>query len=231
MSTVLGLGNMWRRIRRWAFLAVLGVLCLSDPSAGDTWEQSAWRSVVYYRTTFSVEQDLAGVLHIAAVDSCVVYFNGKRLGAGDAWTRMTTYPVSIRAGLDTIAVKVVNHGQGNGSGLLVAVSADTLPIVSTKTGIGLQTWYWKSGQRQNVAPIAGDLSLQTWFWTGEERPNWLTEKLEKNPAWYIVQAGDMDLARVAMGGDQKVDIETGAAEVVAGFPGGIDLGGAAGGGG
>ena len=90
------------------------VLCCTGAATAQTWEQSSWRSTTYFRTNFVSAAPLEGQLHVAAVDSYEVYFNGVLLGGDSLGTRMQAYAVQVQDGSsgNDIAVKVVNHGGG-----------------------------------------------------------------------------------------------------------------------
>ena len=64
-------------------LAVVGLVavCSTAQTEGSTWEQTAWRSALYYRTTFEAPEAGEGLLHMAAADSFAAYFNGELVGS------------------------------------------------------------------------------------------------------------------------------------------------------
>ena len=64
------------------------VLCCTSAATAQTWEQSSWRSTTYFRSNFVSPAAVEGQLHVAAVDSYEVYFNGELLGGDSLGTRM-----------------------------------------------------------------------------------------------------------------------------------------------
>ena len=191
---------------RIAGLALLTGLLAWGVSGAATWEQSRWRGAVYYRATFDPDMTADALLHVAAVDSYEVYFNGTLVGTDSVWTRMSGYEVAVKDGRNEIAVKVVNRGRGVGSGLLVAVAAaDTLVdgfLAETTTNPRVLPWYWTA-------------ELQ-------EGTDWTKVNVARNDAWNRVQEGHVEYRSIAGLVDTVLT-------VVAGFPGGIDAGGVAGG--
>jgi len=184
--------------------ALLATALLSSASVADTWEETSWREAIHYRSTFETEAAMQGTLYVAAADSYEVYFNGALVGSDSSAARMTVIPVDVEDGDNEIAVMVVNHG-GGGSGLVAAVradEADSLQVVETTTDRSMQTWYWSDA--------------------AQEGTDWTTEDVDDEEGWSVVQEGTMDVAAV----QGMVDP---APLVVAGFPGGVDVGSVAGG--
>ena len=72
------------------------VLCCTGVATAQTWEQSSWRSTTFFRSNFVSPAALEGQLHVAAVDSYEVYFNGELLGGDSLGTRMRAYAVRYR---------------------------------------------------------------------------------------------------------------------------------------
>ena len=176
----------------------LFVLCCTGAATAQTWEQSSWRSTTFYRTNFVSPAALEGQLHVAAVDSYEVYFNGELLGGDSLGTRMGAYAVQVQEGRsgNDIAVKVVNRGGGTGNGLIAAVVTDEYRIETTTNQV-----------------------MQRWYWTAEEQqgPDWTTADPEDDPAWQTVQRGSVERGRI----QDLLDAEI---EVVSGFRAGIDVG-------
>ena len=69
------------------------LLMLAGGSRAEVWTQDTYRNTLYYRTTFAADSSASGLLHIAAVDSFAVYFNGVAIGANASWNQVRTYPV------------------------------------------------------------------------------------------------------------------------------------------
>ena len=176
------------------------LLMLAGGSHAEVWTQDTYRNTLYYRTTFAADSSASGLLHIAAVDSFAVYFNGVSIGANASWNQMHTYPVNVLSGDNALAVEVVNRGLGVGNGLLAVVAVDSLRYGET------------------------DPQAQTWYWTA--RPpadtDWQVADIAEQPGWQVVQAGSANRALIEGLPDPAPDL-------VAGFPGGTDIGGVVGG--
>ena len=174
---------------------VVLVGALVPAASGDTWEQDSWRETTYYRATFAAPDAASGQLHIAAVDSYAVFLNGALVGADSTWARMRAFPVDLEAGTNHLAVVVVNRGTGAGHGLLTHLATDSLHIITTT-----------------------DRSLLTWRWTGTvpEGTAWRTAAAEDG--WFAVQNGYIDTTRMT-------GLAVSRSEIVAGFPGDVDIGG------
>ena len=174
------------------------VLCCTAAATAQTWEQSSWRSTTYFRSNFVSDAALEGQLHVAAVDSYEVYFNGVLLGGDSLGTRMQAYAVQVEEGRsgNDIAVKVVNRGGGAGNGLIAAVVTDEYRIETTTNQV-VQGWYWTAAEQQGL--------------------EWTTVDLEDDPAWQSVQQGSAERSRI----QDLLDPEI---EIVAGFLSGIDVG-------
>lgn len=143
-------------------LSLLLVVSLEGKSEGATWEQNRWNNTVYYRNTFSAEIDWEALLHVAAVDSYEVYFNGTLVGADSVSTRMQGYAITVVEGNNKnhIGVKVANRGRGEGNGLLAAV----VVAVEDTTFAQVDSF---------LVTSTTDRSQHTWFWTalGDNYPN------------------------------------------------------------
>jgi hypothetical protein len=179
------------------FTFLIGLCCTGAVTA-QTWEQSSWRSITYYRSNFVSAAALEGQLHVAAVDSYEVYFNGVLLGGDSLGTRMQAYAVQVQDGSsgNDLAVKVVNHGGGTGNGLIAAVATDEYRIETTTNQV-VQRWYWTAGEQQGL--------------------EWTTADPEDDPAWQTVQQGWVERDRI----QDLLDAEI---EIVSGFLSGIDAG-------
>ena len=176
------------------------LLMLPGGSRAEVWTQDTYRNTLYYRTTFAADSSASGLLHIAAVDSFAVYFNGVAIGANSSWNQGRTYLVDVLSGDNALAVEVVNRGLGVGHGLLAAVAVDSLRYGET------------------------DPKAQTWYWTA--RPltdtDWQVAEIAEQPGWQVVQAGSANRGLIE-------GLPDPAPGLVAGFPGGTDIGGVAGG--
>ncbi|MCY3735202.1 MAG: discoidin domain-containing protein [Gemmatimonadaceae bacterium] len=179
-------------------LISLIVLCCTAAATAQTWEQSSWRSTTYYRSNFVSDAPLEGQLHVAAVDSYEVYFNGVLLGGDSLGTRMQAYAIEVQDGKsgNDIAVKVVNRGGGGGNGLIAAVVTDEYRIETTTNQV-VQGWYWTAAEQQGL--------------------EWTTADPEDDAAWQTVQQGSVERGPI----QDLLDPEI---EVVSGFEAGIDVG-------
>ena len=183
-------------------LAVIGLaaVCSTVQVQGLTWEQTAWRSALYYRTTFEAPEAGEGLLHIAAADSFAAYFNGELVGSDSSVVQPRVFAVPVVRGDNHIAALVVNRGRGRGNGLAatlaVEFAAGDTSIVQTTIDRTRQPWYW-SAQLQ-----ADD--------------GWTTAAVAQDEAWHLVQEGTLEPA-----------LSSG--QPIAGFLGGTDIGSLAGG--
>ena len=188
---------MTRAHIRTALAFCLLLLGLSGTSNAEVWTQDTWRNVLYYRTTFTADSAAAGLLHITAVDSFEVYFNGIVIGADSSWQQLQTYPLNVTSGANALAVKVVNRGLGVGNGLLAMVAVDSLRYAQT------------------------DAKAQTWYWTDRTpAADWQVADITDQPDWQVVQGGNITTALIEALPDSTLD-------VIAGFPGGADIGSSA----
>jgi len=173
---------------------------LPGGSRAEVWTQDTYRNTLYYRTTFAADSSASGLLYIAAVDSFAVYFNGVAIGTNASWNQVRTYLVEVLSGDNALAVEVVNRGLGVGHGLLAVIAVDSLRYGET------------------------DPKAQTWYWT--DRPpadtDWQVADIAEQSGWQVVQAGSADRALIE-------GLPNPALDLVAGFPGGTDIGGVAGG--
>ena len=183
-------------------LAVVGLaaVCSTVQTEGLTWEQTAWRNALYYRTTFEAPEAGEGLLCMAAADSFAAYFNGELVGSDSSVVQPRVFAVPVVRGDNHIAALVVNRGRGRGNGLAAALAvefaAGDTSIVQTTTDRTRQPWYW-SAQLQ-----ADD--------------GWTTAEVAQDEAWHLVQEGTLD-PTLSIG------------QPIAGFPGGTDIGSLAGG--
>ena len=189
-------------VKERILLAVIGLaaVCSTVQVQGLTWEQTAWRSALYYRTTFEAPEAGEGLLHIAAADSFAAYFNGELVGSDSSVVQPRVFAVPVVRGDNHIAALVVNRGRGRGNGLAatlaVEFAAGDTSIVQTTIDRTRQPWYW-SAQLQ-----ADD--------------GWTTAEVARDEAWHLVQEGTLDPA-LSIG------------QPIAGFLGGTDIGSLAGG--
>ncbi len=176
------------------------LLLLAGGGRAEVWTEDTYRNTLYYRTTFAAASSAAGLLHIAAVDSFAAYFNGVAIGANAAWNQVHTYPVDVISGDNTLAVEVVNRGLGVGHGLLAAVAVDSLYYGAT------------------------DPKAEAWYWTAHPPADtdWHVADSTAQPGWQVVQAGSAQRTLFEGLPDPALDL-------VAGFPGGTDIGRVAGG--
>ena len=183
-------------------LAVVGLaaVCSTVQTEGLTWEQTAWRNALYYRTTFEAPEAGEGLLRMAAADSFAAYFNGELVGSDSSVVQPRVFAVPVVRGDNHIAALVVNRGRGRGNGLAATLAVEfatgDTSIVQTTTDRTRQPWYW-SAQLQ-----ADD--------------GWTTAEVAQDKAWHLVQEGTLD-PTLSIG------------QPIAGFPGGTDIGSLAGG--
>ena len=183
-------------------LLLAAALLVGTAGHAEEWTVDQWEQTVYYRHTLNAPEAGSALLRLTAIDEYEVFLNGEAIGRDDNWTTMEEYPVELKRRKNELAVCVVNRGQGHGSGLVVEVSA------------AQQSWVSTFGALQDL-----------WYWSGEfqEDADWLTANVSRLDAWQQVQRGQLDRTGVSGWSD------TLKADVIAGFPGGIDLGRPAGG--
>ena len=188
-------------IKKYLSAAVL-LVCMAAGSEAKEWTENSWEQTVYYRYTFNVPAATQALLRLTAVDEYEVFLNGERVGGDADWTTMEEYAVELVRRNNNLAVRVVNRGGGEGSGLVAEVSTEE------------QVWVSASGTMQEL-----------WYWSGAPQLDdaWLTANVSRLEEWTPVQRGRLDRGGVVEWAD------TLGAEVVAGFPGGVDLGRAEGG--
>ena len=185
-----------RKLSQLVPTAMLALGVLAGPVWGEVWEQTTWGDTIYYRADFSADAAGTAVLQVAAADRYVAYLNGVEVGADSLWNRMQPYDVEVNRATNRLAVRVVNEGRGSGSGVLALLEGDSLRAETT-TNAGITSWYWTS--------------------TAQEGTGWTTTRLPGGDDWHRVQAGALEKGRV----QGLVDTTL---EVVAGHPGGIEVG-------
>ena len=192
---------------------LLSAIAVAGESQTPAWEKTSWRQTLYYQTTYGadIDSDQEVVLHVAAVDSYEVYFNGALVGVDTLQAQMTTYPVTLSKGDNFIALKVANRGRGTGNGVMLALVgsvADTSGTLSEFT----------------FAESTTDRSQLVWFWTDQPQGDdaWTTSgSLGADTGWHFVQGG--------LVGSRIIETYDPDLEIIAGFPGGVDIGSEAGG--
>ena len=183
-------------------LLLAAALLVGTTGHAEEWTVDQWEQTVYYRHTLNAPEAGSALLRLTAADEYEVFLNGEAIGSDDNWTTVEEYPVELKRRKNELAVRVVNRGRGNGSGLVVEVSA------------AAQAWVSTFGALQNF-----------WYWSGEpqEDAGWQTKDVSRLDTWQQVQRGQLDRTGVSGWAD------TLQADVIAGFPGGIDIGQPAGG--
>ena len=183
-------------------LLLATALLVGTAGHAEEWTVDQWEQAVYYRHTLNAPEAGSALLRLTAIDEYEVFLNGEAIGSDDNWTTMEEYPVELKRRKNELAVRVVNRGAGHGSGLVVEVSA------------AQQSWVSTFGALQNL-----------WYWSGEPQADagWQTTDVSRLDAWQQVQRGQLDRTGVSGWSD------TLKADVIAGFPGGIDIGQPAGG--
>ena len=181
-------------LRPWLLVAAL---LLGTTGHAEEWTADHWEQTVYYRHTLNAPEAGPALLRLTAADEYEVFLNGETIGSDDDWTTVEEYPVELKRRKNELAVRVVNRGRGNGSGLVMEVSAAE------------QAWVSTFGALQNL-----------WYWSGEPQADegWLTKDVSRLDTWQQVQRGQL-----------SGWADTLQADVIAGFPGGIDIGQPAGG--
>jgi len=176
----------------------MSVLAVLSPAAAAEWQIAQWTQVVYYRLTFNAAEATPAALRLTAVNEYEVFLNGDLVGRDRDWTTVEELAVELQGGANHLAVRVENWGQGNGSGLVVAVVA------------GQQVWLSTTSSLQEV-----------WRWSGDRQQgtDWLTADVSELAGWTTVQRGWLERPKLS-GWDNPFG-----AEVIAGYPGGIDVGG------
>ena len=183
-------------------LAVVGLaaVCSTVQTEERTYEQTAWRSALYYRTTFEAPEAGEGLLHMAAADGFAAYFNGELVGSDSIVVQPRVFAVPVVRGDNHIAALVVNRGRGRGNGLAATLAVEFVAgdtsTVQTTTDRTRQPWYWSA-------------QLQT-------DEGWTTAEVARDEAWHLVQEGALE-PTLSIG------------QPIAGFLGGTDIGSLAGG--
>ena len=183
-------------------LAVVGLaaVCSTVQTEGLTWEQTAWRNALYYRTTFEAPEAGEGLLRMAAADSFAAYFNGELVGSDSSVVQPRVFAVPVVRGDNHIAALVVNRGRGRGNGLAAALAVE-----------------FATGDTSTVQTTT-DRTRQPWYWSAQLQADdgWTTAEVAQDEAWHLVQEGTLDPT-----------LSSG--QPIAGFPGGTDIGSLAGG--
>ena len=174
------------------------VLAVLSPAAAAEWQIAQWDQIVYYRLTFNAAEATPAALRLTAVNEYEVFLNGDSVGSDGDWTTVEERAVELQGGANHLAVRVENWGQGNGSGLLVEVVADDQAWLSTTSGLQ-EVWRWNGDPQQG--------------------PDWLTADVSEIAGWTTVQRGWLERHRLS-GWDDTLG-----AEVIVGYPGGVDVGG------
>ena len=180
-------------------LPIVGlVLAVLSPAAAAEWQVAQWDQTVYYRLTFNADEATQAALRLTAVNEYEVFLNGDSVGSDGDWTTVEELAVELQGGANHLAVRVANWGQSNGSGLVVEVVAGDQIWLSTTNGLQ-EVWRWSGDPQQGT--------------------DWLTAEVSKVAGWTTVQRGWLERPKLS-GWDDTLG-----AEVIAGYPGGIDVGG------
>ncbi len=180
--------------------AGFAAVCASVQTEGLTWEQTAWRNALYYRTIFEAPEAGEGLLQMAAADSFAAYFNGALVGSDSSVVQPRVFAVPVVRGDNHLAALVVNRGRGRGNGLVATLAVE-----------------WATGDTATVQTTT-DRTRQPWYWSAQ-RPaddGWKTAEVARDEAWHLVQEGALEPALSS-------------AQPIAGFVGGTDIGSLAGG--
>jgi hypothetical protein len=124
---------------------------------------------------------------------------------------MNSYPITIGRGDNHIGVKVVNRGRGAGNGLIAAVVGPVTDSLNVQ-------------RDSTFAASTTDRSWLTWHWNDQDLQGtaWTTATgLGDDETWRFVQTGSVEKTQI----EELVDPSL---EMVAGFPGDVDIGGVAG---
>ena len=152
-------------------LAVVGLVavCSTVQTEGLTWEQTAWRSALYYRTTFEAPEAGEGLLHIAAADSFAAYFNGELVGSDSSVVQPRVFAVPVVRGDNHIAALVVNRGRGRGNGLAATLAVE-----------------FAAGDTSTVQTTT-DRTRQPWYWSDQLQADegWTTAEVARDEAWHL----------------------------------------------
>ena len=178
------------------------LLSTADQSAAEEWTVGPWEQTVYYHYQFEAAAATDGQIRITSVDEYELFVNGESVGSDASWESMEEYPVSLQRRDNYIGVIVTNRGRGEGTGLVVEVSTEEESWTSNTSGLE-EVWRWTAQQ--------------------PEDDTWLTADLSRDTAWVPVQRGYLDRTLITDWED------TLGVEVIAGFPGDVDIGRADGG--
>ncbi len=174
------------------------VLAMLSPAAAAEWQIAQWDQTVHYRLTFNAAEATQAALRLTAVNEYEVFLNGDSVGSDGDWTTVEELAVDLQSGDNHLAVRAENWGQGNGSGLIVEVVAGDQVWLSTTSGLQ-EVWRWSGDPQQGT--------------------DWLTADMSEVAGWTTVQRGWLERPRLS-GWDDTLG-----AEVIAGYPGGVDVGG------
>ena len=174
------------------------VIAVLSPAAAAEWQIAQWDQIVHYRLTFNAAEATQAALRLTAVNEYEVFLNGDSVGGDGDWTTVEELAVELQGGANHLAVRVENWGQGNGSGLIVEVVAGDQVWLSTTSGLQ-EVWRWSGDPQQGT--------------------DWLTADVSEIAGWTTVQRGWLERPKLS-GWDDTLG-----AEVIAGYPGGVDVGG------
>jgi len=105
-----------------------------------TYVDSTWSNNIYYVASLSGKYGQENgygdvIISITAIDEYTLYVNGVEIGSDDDWESVEEYTVNIGADVINIGVKVVNHGRGEGNGLVVDIDTGSTDQLLTSTTI------------------------------------------------------------------------------------------------
>jgi len=176
--------------------------------AVETFADSTWSNEIYYISSLSgYYGETVGyddiTIWMTAVDEYELYVNGERVDTEDTndgnWETVEEYIVNVSDNVINIGVKVINHGRGNGNGLIMDIQAG-----SDQLG----TW---TKIRESVE-ISGELhAAPVAWWTFDSQAK---EDLGFGDDWYTLDfqdiftdVGKINLMRRAMLGGFNGDID------------------------
>ncbi len=144
--------------------------------AVQTFVESTWSNEIYYVSSLSGEYGRKNGyddvdISITAVDEYTLYVNGVEIGSDNDWKTVEKYTVSVNNDVIHIGVKVINHGNGDGNGLVVDVDTGSADQLGTSTRIRHSELI--DEEYQNV-PIA--------WWTFDPKAK---EELDFGDDWYV----------------------------------------------
>ncbi|MDE2734866.1 MAG: hypothetical protein OXI72_10770, partial [Gemmatimonadota bacterium] len=147
---------------QFRLLLLAAALLVGTTGHAEEWTVDQWEQTVYYRHTLNAPEEGSALLRLTAADEYEVFLNGEAIGSDDNWTTMEEYPVELKRRKNELAVRVVNRGRGNGSGLVVEISAAEQSWVST-FGALQNFWYWSGEPQEDAGWQTKDVSrLDTW---------------------------------------------------------------------